>query len=187
MSPALGVEKAEVAFWSSKGKRSPDRQRLCAGMQFGERRERDEKQTEQSAARWDPQTRHWAVSKGPGKDNQTPGLPGTTAELHGQLLRHLFAFGLRLLVTLPFPSVELSLGPRNTSPSSHKVSKESLLCQNPKANEWHLRNTDKLEVCCAGAGAAKYVSLGETAFGVIMTGTEKDLKNLGCLPTRLEK
>lgn len=43
MSPGLGVEQVEVAFWSSKKKQSPDRQRLCAGMQSGER---DEKQTD---------------------------------------------------------------------------------------------------------------------------------------------
>lgn len=75
MSPALGVKKVEVAFWSSKKKKqSPDRQRLCTGMQSG-RGERDEKQTDTGQPGGHPDQTLDREQRAR-KENQTLGFPG---------------------------------------------------------------------------------------------------------------
>lgn len=108
MCPALGVEKAEVAFWSSKKKRSPDRQRLCAGMQSGEEREMKSRRTQGSQV--DTQTRLWAVSKGPGKKTKLRASQGGS-QWRGQRLRYQFSFGPRPLVTPSFTRCGTVPGP----------------------------------------------------------------------------
>lgn len=75
MSQALAVEKSRSGILEFQEKTGP-RQCLCAGMQFGKRRE--EKQKEHGSQVGCPDTTLWIVRKGSGKDQQT--LPRMSVE-----------------------------------------------------------------------------------------------------------
>lgn len=145
MSQVLRVEKTEAAFWSSKRERGPDRQCLCAGMQFGTRG--DERQEQHEGARWDAQTRPSGWPAWSGNQTKRQGFTGSQSSGVINFKDDLFALepestGDPFLVQLQ----NLPLAFKTLKLSSHKVSKESLLFQ----NEWPVRSTYTLEACSVG-------------------------------------
>ena len=72
MSQALGVEKVESCILEFQEKIAQTDSVWAQECSLG-REERDEKQTEHDAARWDTQTRHGVVGTGSRTDNQTLG------------------------------------------------------------------------------------------------------------------
>lgn len=127
ISQALGAEKVEVALWSSRKNRGPDRQTdsVCAQQRGSRKAEREETGRDRMQPGGTPRVR------GSGRDERTlgasQGRSGAAWSSSKMICLHLETPSSSTCGTFP--------GPSKHNPSSRDVSRERRLCQNHKANK----------------------------------------------------